>query len=108
MPLLGQIRPGRAVHILDGDGDGRGGGHRWDSPVPGKTLFPRDWSDDTVLERVRDVARRPDFAPRRQDNDRWVCEGVREGVCIQVVVDPDGAVRTALPLYGPGVTRNPR
>lgn len=109
MPRLGHVSSGRRVHILDGDGDGRGGGHRWDSEIPGKTKFPQSWSDDKIIAMAEDVARHPDSPPQLQDdNGRWQCRGMRDGVEIVVVLDPDGSMRTARPESGPGVTRNPR
>jgi len=108
MTRLGEVSAGRRIHILDGDGDGRGGGHRWDSEVPGKTKFPRSWDDDKIIAMTMEVAVTPDAPPERQDNDRWQCRGTRDGVEILVVVDPDGGVRTARPVDGPGVTRNRR
>lgn len=108
MPRLGEVTPGRRVHILDGDGDGVGGGHRWDSDIPGKSRFPRSWSDDKIIDMVQDVAERPDVLPVRQDNDRWQCRGTRDQILMLVIVNPDGSVRTARPIDGPGVTRNPR
>jgi hypothetical protein len=108
MTRLGETSAGRRVHILDGDGDGKGGGHRWDSDIPGKAKFPRTWKDDKVFDMIHDVAQRPDHAPIQRLSGRWWCTGTRKGVEILVILDPDGAVRTARPERGPGVTRNPR
>jgi hypothetical protein len=55
----------RAQHILDGDGpDTNGGGHRHGTGREGKTEFPENWPDETVLSMVMDVAREPDAAER--------------------------------------------
>jgi hypothetical protein len=108
MTRLGYVSPDRRRHILDGDGNDVGGGHRWDSTVPGKTKFPQSWSDDKIIDVTRDVALHPDQPPVRREDGRWPCTGTRAGVEILVVLDPDGAVRMARPLRGPGVTRNPR
>jgi hypothetical protein len=107
MTWLGHITPGRRRHILDGDNDGRGGGHRWNSRNPGKMKFPRSWDDDKIINTIRDVATRPGRPPIRRDDDRWVCTGTRDNVDITVILDPDGAVRAAWPERGPGVTHNP-
>jgi hypothetical protein len=98
----------RRVHILEGD-DG-GGGHRHGTGNPGKTEFPEDWDNEKIAENVMDVARDPDESPVQQDwNDRWLVSGVRDGVGIVAIVEPDGQVWTAWPREGsPGVTKNPK
>jgi SPP1 gp7 family putative phage head morphogenesis protein len=96
----------RARHILDGD-DG-GGGHRSGTGRPGKTEFPATWSDDRILDAVREVAGTgiADRPARRPGE--LVIVGEVEGVTIEVVVRPTGEVRTAYPVRGTGVVRNPR
>lgn len=100
------INPGRRVHILDGDGDGVGGGHAPGTGLPNKTEFPDRWEDDVIIDQVVDVARNPDQPPIQQDNDRWVARGTRDGVDIEVVINPDGTIWTAYPTGGRGVVRN--
>lgn len=106
------LPPERAQHILAGEYNGArdeyGGGHRSGTGFPEKTEFPADWTDGRTLDHIADVARNPDHDPVQQSNDRWRYEGVRDGVHITVVVDPDGAIRTAWPREGdPGVVKNP-
>ncbi|MGH8793207.1 MAG: EndoU domain-containing protein [Stackebrandtia sp.] len=108
MPRLGEITPGRRSHILNGDFDGRSGGHRWDSQVPRASKFPRDWDDDKILDAISDVAKSPDYPPSTRERGGWICEGTRDGVTIRVVVNRDGSVWTGHPLRGLGVERNPR
>ena len=75
-PALDALRvsPERHVHILDGDADGSGGGHRHGVGKPGKTEFPANWDDEKVIATVLDVARKPDKPPTHQDwNDTWLC-----------------------------------
>lgn len=98
----------RRIHILDGDGDGLGGGHLSGTGVPGKSEFPRWWSDDHVIDHVVHVARFPQTVLALQDNDRWLVEGERDRVVIRVVVTPAGLVWTAYPSRGRGVRRVPR
>jgi Bacterial EndoU nuclease len=98
---------GSRAHILYGDGDDDGGGHRFDSGVPGKTVFPEDWGDDRITDNILDVARNPENPP--VFNERrgvWTVSGVREGVAIDVIVKPDGGIITGHPTGGPGVHRN--
>jgi len=59
------------------------------------------------MDAVVDVAKHPDEVPRRQRNGVWRTVGVRDGVEIVVLVEADGAIRTAYPVTGAGVTRNP-
>jgi hypothetical protein len=101
-----RITPERAVHILDGD---EGGGHRHGKGVEGNTEFPEGWDDPKILQNVADVAQNPDKAPFFQGNGRWRAEGVRDGVHITVIVEPDGTIITAYPREGdPGVVYNPK
>jgi Bacterial EndoU nuclease len=94
-------------HILYGDGDGQGGGHRHDSGVPNKTTFPEDWDDDKIIDEVEDVAKNPDEPPEYdEDDETWTVHGTRDGVDIEVIVSPDGKVKTGYPTGGEGVHRN--
>ena len=101
------LSPERAVHILDGDR--WGGGHRHGSGRPEKTEFPADWDDRRIADHITNVARTPDVTPVLQPNHRWRVSGVRDGVDISVIVQPDGQIWSAWPAEGsPGVTRNPK
>lgn len=96
----------RAGHILIGDATG--GGHRYGTGKAGKTEFPRDWTDQEILDAILDVAAngRAD-RPARRPNELVIVGEVR-GVVIEAVVKPNGEVRTAWPKSGPGVRTNPR
>ncbi len=111
-PALDALRvsPERRVHILDGDADGGGGGHRHGVGKPGKTEFPANWDDEKVIATVLDVARKPDKPPTRQDwNDTWLCAGTRDNVEVTAVIERSGDILTGWPEEGgPGVVRNPR
>ena len=100
----------RRGHILDGDPDGNGGGHRHGTGKPGKTEFPASWDDEKIIANVLDVARRPDKPPVHQEwNNRWVVRGRRDDVEIVVVMKTDGHIWTAWPPPGsPGVVKNPK
>jgi hypothetical protein len=111
-PALDTLRvsPERRVHILDGDADGGGGGHRHGVGKPGKTEFPANWDDEKVIATVLDVARKPDKPPTHQDwNDTWLCAGTRDNVEVTAVIERSGDILTGWPEEGgPGVVRNPR
>jgi len=95
----------RATHILDGDATG--GGHRHGTGTPGKTEFPADWDDATIMGNIAAVARVPDSV-EHQPNGRWFTRGECDSISIVVIVNPDGAIWTAWPEEGrPGVVRNP-
>jgi hypothetical protein len=95
------------AHILFGDGDDDGGGHRFDSGVPGKTVFPEDWGDDQITDNILDVARNPENPPVfNESRGVWTVSGVRDGVAIEVIVKPDGGIITGHPTGGPGVHVN--
>jgi hypothetical protein len=111
-PALDALRVSseRHVHILDGDADGSGGGHRHGVGKPGKTEFPANWGDEKVIATVLDVARKPDKPPTHQDwNDTWLCAGTRDNVEVTAVIERSGDILTGWPEEGgPGVVRNPR
>jgi Bacterial EndoU nuclease len=86
---------------------GYGGGHLAGTGRRGASEFPPSWSRDDVTSRILDVARSPDEVPRRLPHGPWHTSGVRDGVRIVVLLDPDGGVRTAFPVEGPGVVHNP-
>jgi hypothetical protein len=94
----------RARHILDGEG--RSGGHRYGTGIPGKTEFPSSWSDADILEAIRQVAGNGTVDRPAHRGGDLVIVGAVNGVTIEVVVQPNGEVRTAYPLSGLGVIRN--
>jgi hypothetical protein len=100
------LTPQQTTHILTGDRSG--GGHAPGTGIPGKTEFPRGWTDDAIAAAALSVARDPETLHRSRVPDRWEATGVRAGVSIRVVVRDDGFIVTAIPLDGPGVVRNPR
>ena len=104
------VSPERRVHILDGDADGSGGGHRHGVGKPGKTEFPASWDDKKIIDALLDVARRPDQPPGHQEwNDRWVARGTRDDIEIVVVIARDGRIWSGWPTPGsPGVVKNPK
>ena len=104
------VSPERRVHILDGDADGGGGGHRHGVGNPGKTEFPASWNDEKIINALLDVARQPDHSPGHQEwNDRWVARGTRDDVEVVAVVARDGRIWTGWPTPGgPGVVKNPK
>ncbi|MGB6056897.1 MAG: EndoU domain-containing protein [Microthrixaceae bacterium] len=108
--LVDLASPGRRTHILDGDATG--GGHRWPGASPDKTPFPQTWTDDQVMHHVSDIATDPGLKwnwtkggpsgyTRAGDPGRASVFGVRDGVCIKVVVEPAGeGIITAHPSPG--------
>jgi Bacterial EndoU nuclease len=101
------VAPERARHILDGDR--WGGGRRHGTGRPGKTEFPPSWDDEKIIGHILSVARAPDDPPVFQANHRWRVHGQRDGVGINVIVQPDGRIWSAWPDAGsPGVVKNPR
>lgn len=97
--------PERQVHILSGEADG-GGGHRWGTGRPGKSEFPRSWSDDKIIEEIESVANDSNSSSELQGNGRTRITGTRDGIDIDVIVDSDGTnIRTAYPTNTP---RNPK
>ena len=107
-PPLDALRlpPERATHILDGDATG--GGHRPGTGSPGKTEFPADWDDDTILDAITTVAHSPERV-HQQWNKHWKARGEHDNVLLDVIIKPDATIWTGWPEEGsPGVVRNPK
>ncbi|MBY0257082.1 EndoU domain-containing protein [Methylobacterium sp.] len=96
MKLPRSISRVRAQHILRGDSSG--GGHSPRQGKAGKSLFPADWSDQTILDMIHEVATDSSSVTRKSRLKRVICEGVRKGIKIRVVLDRDGTVITGFPL----------
>ena len=92
----------RRTHILDG--------HRWPG-APGKSAFPKGWSDDQILHHVSDIATDPNLRWIQQtgkpgaaftkngDPVRFYVDGIRGGQNIRVILEPGGeGIITAFPL----------
>jgi RHS repeat-associated protein len=92
----------RRQHILDGDKTG--GGHRPGLGKPGKSEFPKGWSDDKIMHMISDVATDPASVSYVGSNGRTVVEGTREGISIRVIVGSKGDIVTGFPT---NVPRNP-
>ncbi|GAA3860109.1 hypothetical protein GCM10022243_27550 [Saccharothrix violaceirubra] len=108
-PPTFHVTEARRVHILDGDGDDENGGHAPGTGMPFKKEFPAHWSDEKIISAILDVARNPDSPPRARWNpDSWQVRGEREGVVMDVILGPDGAVWTGYPRRGRGVIHNDR
>ncbi len=84
-------------HIIHGDRTG--GGHKWPGQ-PGKSVFPRGWDTDKILDSIVDVATSPNSVRTQQtgragalytrngDPSRWKVEGVVDGVNVRVIYEP--------------------
>ena len=102
----------RTKHILDSDHNG--GGHRWPGK-PGKTPYPRSWSDEEIMETVSDIATDPSITwkqkggrpgattYKRSGNPvRYTAIDTREGLNIKVIVEPGGqGIITGYPTQWP-------
>ncbi|HYV44405.1 MAG TPA: EndoU domain-containing protein [Myxococcaceae bacterium] len=91
-------------HILDGDGPGKGGGHRPGAGKPGKSEFPAGWTDAKIIHEISDVATDPGSSRTPGPGGRTIVEGTRDGVSIRVIIDADGKIITGFPVNRP---RNP-
>jgi hypothetical protein len=100
------VVPQQVTHIITGDRSG--GGHGPGAGIPGKTEFPRGWTDDAIVAAALSVARDPAVVQRSVVQGRWVATGDHDGIRIRVIVADRGSLVTAVPLAGPGVVRNPR
>ncbi len=101
-----RLVPNQVRHILDGDA--KGGGHRAGTGRPGKSEFPRGWSDARILGAVYSVARHPTTVEGPDDEGRFELHATVDDVLTAVIVERNGFVVTAYPLRGQGVVTNPR
>ncbi|MFT7879340.1 MAG: RHS repeat-associated core domain-containing protein [Sulfurimonas sp.] len=95
--------PQRRKHILDGDATG--GGHRSGTGKPGKSEFPKSWSDDKVMHEISDIATDPTLKARPSRGGRTITEGTRDGIDIRVVQEKTGDIISGFPT---NVPRNPK
>jgi hypothetical protein len=110
-----RIIPEQIKHILDGDGNQFGGGHRYGTPVsPLKnihTYFPKAWSDEKIIGAAQSIVADPNskWGPFRLGVDGTLLKpdgsarqlnvtGVYDGLTIKVGVEPLGrGIVTAFP-----------
>ncbi|NIR13143.1 MAG: EndoU domain-containing protein, partial [Desulfobacterales bacterium] len=91
------------THILDGDGPGKGGGHRFGTGKPGKSEFPSDWSDEKIIHEVSDIATDPKLKWSKPDSRGYSSTTKTvDGVDVKVVVDKNsGRIVTGYPTNTP-------
>ena len=76
------------THILDGDGPGKGGGHRPGTGKSGKSEFPANWNDDKILGEVSDIATDPSVTWSKPDSRGYITGAKTvDGVDVFVVYD---------------------
>ncbi|WP_395007081.1 EndoU domain-containing protein [Cypionkella sp.] len=68
--------------------------HFYSAVDTGKTEFPASWSDDDILEAIRQVAGTGTVDRPAHRGGDLVVVGEVNGVTIEVVVQPNGEVRT--------------
>lgn len=105
---VNDLTPERRRHILDGDPDGEGGGHRHGTGRPRKTEFPAHWTDEDIISRVMQTAREPRTGWLHPQYKTFNVVREFDGVTILVSVNRKGHVVTAYPEPGGrGVVSNP-
>ncbi len=76
------------THILDGDGPGKGGGHRFGTGKPGKSEFPASWTDEKILSEVSEIAMDSSLKWSKPDKRGYITAvKTVDGVDIKVVYD---------------------
>jgi len=69
--------------------------------LPGKTAFPEGWSGQRIMHEVSDIATDTAAVRSVQSNGRILVTGTRDGVIINVVLEPaskGGGIVTAFPV----------
>lgn len=80
-------------------------GHLWGSEKDGKTVFPKTWTQQDVINAVHAPIEDPDQCHKRSEENRAVRKEIN-GVIIQVTWKLDGEraeLKTAFPVRGKGV-----
>lgn len=107
LPFSDSVIDAAAVaHILDGDEEYKGG-HRHDSRIVGKTVFPERWTDTQIVLAVKATVRRPDYIMWLKP--RVVLRSLILGVIVEVSLTQSKnrwKFRHAFPNSGAGVYRN--
>ncbi|WP_350223491.1 EndoU domain-containing protein [Corynebacterium pseudodiphtheriticum] len=83
-------------------------GHRWDSQRPGASKFPREWSDQKIVDTVRDLLESEEVKARKKGKKRTILgriDGVKMRAAYYIINDRATGL-TAYPVSGKGVTRN--
>jgi hypothetical protein len=93
-------------HILEGDA--YGGGHRYGTGKPGKSEFPKSWSDEKILGEISDVATDPAADRYILPSGRTIVEGTRDGVRIRGVIENPRIGERIVTAYPINLPRNPR
>ncbi|SCX06811.1 VG15 protein [Corynebacterium jeikeium] len=83
-------------------------GHRYGSQRPGATMFPKEWSDQKIVDAVRDTIETPDLYMPLGGNavPRRVRKNV-DGVLVEaewIFLNGEAHFRFAMPIRGKGVT----
>ncbi|WP_433693506.1 hemagglutinin repeat-containing protein [Herbaspirillum seropedicae] len=74
-------------HILDGDSL-TSGGHRYGTGSPGKTEFPKNWSDNKISNVISDIATDPSVTWSKPDARGYATTtATRDGVDVKVIYD---------------------
>lgn len=96
-------------HILDGNPDNpETGGHRFGTGRPGKTEFRKNWSGDKAVAAVNATLADPEVTIHGGDRSDYLKEV--DGVIVRVSTYTEDGVRrlrTAYPVNGVGVVKNP-
>lgn len=110
LPDLARM-PGHVLYGWDSRDDehviGATRGHRWDSTRPGATIWGRDWSDQRIVDAVRDTIQTPTH--RIEPHPRSVFRFVRREVC-GVLIETRWTCKRGVaskiigyPIRGPGI-----
>lgn len=97
------VSAARQEHILRGDATG--GGHGFGTGKPCKSEFPKEWSNDEIIDTVELIASNDNLPWMQQRNGYYIAEDMVDGVKVRVVLNRQrDDVITAYPT---NVKRNP-
>ncbi len=91
--------PDRTRHVLDGEvrsNGSYGGGHRGGTSYPGKSEFPRTWSDEQIMHHISDVATDPMSLSRPSGRGSTFVTATRDRIDIEVLIR-NGQIWTGYP-----------
>lgn len=84
--FIAVLKEERLKHILFGDGEGKGGGHKSGLGKPGKSEFPKGWSDAKIEQVIKEVANDPASSAAPRNDGRLNVRGTRDGIDLLVIL----------------------
>ncbi len=90
-------------HILYGNKTG--GGHKYGMNKPCKSEFPKDWNDEDITSRVKNITANDNTHWEKESNGYYSSEKMVDGINIRVIIGR--AQKNIITAYPTNTKRNP-